>query len=57
MSTYLVPTFGGNPTGVYANSDGTIRVSEYFANAFALLFPRIAPHTDENVVPNSSCGR
>jgi virginiamycin B lyase len=56
MSTYLVPTFGGNPTGVYANSDGTIWVSEYFANAFALLFPRIAPHTDENVVPNSHAG-
>jgi virginiamycin B lyase len=56
MSTYLVPTFGGNPTGVYANSDGTIWVSEYFANAFALLSPRTAPHKDEVAAPNSHAG-
>jgi virginiamycin B lyase len=53
ISTYLVPTFGGNPAGVEANSDGTIWVSEYFANAFALLFPNVAPHTDEVVAPGA----
>lgn len=56
ISTYLVPTFGGNPAGVHANLDGTVWVSEYFANAFALLFPKIAPHTDEVVAPNSHAG-
>jgi virginiamycin B lyase len=56
ISTYMVPTFGGNPAGVQANPDGTVWVSEYFANAFALLFPNVAPHTDEVVVPNSHSG-
>jgi virginiamycin B lyase len=56
ISTYLVPTLGGNPAGVQANPDGTVWVSEYFANAFALLFPNVAPHTDEVVAPNSKFG-
>jgi len=56
VSTYLVPTFGGNPAGVHANADGTIWVSEYFANAFALLFPKVAPHTDEVITPGSHAG-
>jgi virginiamycin B lyase len=56
IRTYLVPTFGGNPAGVQANPDGTVWVSEYFANAFALLFPNVAPHTDEVVAPNSQVG-
>ena len=56
LSTYMVPTFGGNPAGVHANADGTIWVSEYFANAFALLFPGIAPHKDELALPNSHAG-
>lgn len=56
VSTYLVPTFGGNPAGVQANADGTVWVSEYFANAFALLFPKVAPHTDEVVAPNAHAG-
>ena len=54
ISTYLVPTFGGNPAGVLANPNGTVWVSEYFANAFALLIPNVAPHTDELVQPNSA---
>jgi len=52
ISTYLVPTFGGNPAGVHTNSDGTIWVAEYFGNAVALLFPNIAPHSDAVVRPN-----
>jgi virginiamycin B lyase len=56
ISTYLVPTFGGNPAGIQANSDGTIWVSEYFANAFALLFPGLAPHTNAVELPNSHAG-
>jgi virginiamycin B lyase len=56
VSTYLVPTFGGNPAGVHANPDGTVWVSEYFANAFALLFPKVAPHTDEVIAPGSHAG-
>jgi virginiamycin B lyase len=54
ISTYLVPTFGGNPAGVLANPNGTVWVAEYFANAFALLNPNVAPHTDELVQPNSA---
>lgn len=54
ISTYLVPTFGGNPAGVRANANGTVWVAEYFANAFALLNPNEAPHTDEVVRPNSA---
>jgi virginiamycin B lyase len=54
ISTYLVPTFGGNPAGVRANANGTVWVAEYFANAFALLNPNVAPHTDELVQPNSA---
>jgi virginiamycin B lyase len=53
VSTYLVPTFGGNPAGVQTNPDGTVWVSEYFANAFALLIPALAPHTDALVAPSS----
>jgi virginiamycin B lyase len=53
ISTYLVPTFGGNPAGVVANANGTVWVSEYFANAFALLNPFVAPHSDAVVAPNS----
>jgi virginiamycin B lyase len=51
ISTYPVPTFGGNPAGVIANADGTVWVSEYFANAVALLDPLTAPHTDDVVKP------
>lgn len=54
ISTYLVPTFGGNPAGVLANANGTVWVSEYYANALALLNPLLAPHTDEVVQPNKS---
>ena len=54
ISTYLVPTFGGNPAGVQANANGTVWVAEYFANAFALLDPNEAPHADEVVRPNSA---
>lgn len=53
ISTYRVPTLGGNPAGLLANADGTVWVSEYFANAVALLNPLIAPHSDEVVVPNT----
>ena len=53
ISTYMVPTLGGNPAGVQTNPDGTVWVSEYFANAFALLFPNVAPHTKEVVAPNA----
>jgi virginiamycin B lyase len=53
ISTYLVPTFGGNPAGVQANANGTVWVSEYYANAFALLYPQLAPHSDEVVSPGS----
>jgi virginiamycin B lyase len=51
VSTFLVPTAGGNPAGILANLDGTVWVSEYFANAFALLIPLQAPHTDAFVSP------
>lgn len=54
ISTYLVPTYGGNPAGVLANPNGTVWVAEYFANAFALLDPNVAPHTDELAQPNSA---
>lgn len=54
VSTYLVPTFGGNPAGIQTNPDGTVWVSEYFANAFALLYPSVAPHTDAFVTPNAA---
>ncbi|WP_158944374.1 antibiotic hydrolase, partial [Granulicella sp. S190] len=54
ISTYLVPTFGGNPAGVQANGDGTVWVSEYFANALALLYPQLAPHSDAVVSPSSN---
>jgi virginiamycin B lyase len=53
ISTYLVPTLGGNPAGIQANANGTVWVSEYFANAIALLDPFLAPHTDENASPSS----
>lgn len=53
ISTYRVPTLGGNPAGVIANPDGTVWVSEYFANAIALLDPLTAPHEDEIVAPNA----
>lgn len=53
ISTYLVPTLGGNPAGVVANANGTVWVSEYFANAFALLNPFAAPHSDAIVAPNT----
>jgi virginiamycin B lyase len=53
ISTYLVPTLGGTPSGVVANADGTVWVSEYYANAVALLFPPLAPHSDAVVVPNA----
>jgi virginiamycin B lyase len=53
ISTYRVPTLGGNPAGVHANADGTVWVSEYYANAFALLIPVLAPHTTEMVSPNA----
>ena len=54
IATYLVPTFGGNPAGVLANPNGTVWVAEYFANAFALLDPNVAPHTDAVAQPNSA---
>jgi virginiamycin B lyase len=53
ISTYLVPTLGGNPAGVLANANGTVWVSEYFANAMALLNPFLAPHSDETVSPSA----
>lgn len=53
ISTYAVPTLGGTPSGVVANPDGTVWVSEYYANALALLDPRVAPHTDETVTPGT----
>jgi len=53
ISTYLVPTLGGNPAGVLANANGTVWVSEYFANAVALLDPRVAPHSNDVVAPNA----
>jgi virginiamycin B lyase len=53
ISTYLVPTLGGNPAGVLANANGTVWVSEYFANAFALLNPVTAPHSNAVVAPNT----
>jgi virginiamycin B lyase len=53
ISTYLVPTFGGNPAGVVANANGTVWVSEYFANAVALLNPFAAAHSDAVVTPNA----
>jgi virginiamycin B lyase len=53
ISTYMVPTLGGNPAGVQANADGTVWVSEYFANALALLYPLVAPHSDEVVSSGS----
>jgi virginiamycin B lyase len=53
ISTYRVPTFGGNPAGVLANADGTVWVSEYYANALALLNPALAPHSDDVVMPNT----
>lgn len=56
ISTYRVPTLGGNPAGIHTNANGTVWVSEYFANAFALLFPKIAPHADEVVTPNQHAG-
>jgi virginiamycin B lyase len=49
----LVPTFGGNPAGITANANGTVWVSEYFANAVALLNPFVASHTDAIVAPNT----
>ncbi|MFC4765447.1 Vgb family protein [Dyella koreensis] len=52
ISTYLVPTLGGTPSGVVANANGTVWVSEYYANALALLNPFAAPHSDDVVVPN-----
>ncbi|NKJ23332.1 antibiotic hydrolase [Dyella sp. SG609] len=51
ISTYLVPTAGGTPSGVIANADGTVWVSEYYGNALALLDPAVAPHTDETAKP------
>jgi len=54
VTTYLVPTLGGNPAGVVANADGTVWVAEYFANAVALLFPNVAPHTQEVVPPGAA---
>ena len=53
ISTYLVPTLGGTPSGVIANANGTVWVSEYYANALALLAPVAAPHSDDTVVPNA----
>jgi virginiamycin B lyase len=52
ISTYLVPTLGGTPAGVVANADGTVWVSEYYANAIALLIPGLAPHSDDVVAPD-----
>jgi len=53
ISTYMVPTLGGTPSGVVANANGTVWVSEYYANALALLIPFAAPHSDAVVVPNT----
>lgn len=53
ISTYSVPTLGGTPSGVVANANGTVWVSEYYANALALLNPFVAPHSDEVVVPDT----
>ncbi|WP_266160434.1 virginiamycin B lyase family protein [Dyella silvatica] len=53
ISTYTVPTLGGTPSGIVANANGTIWVSEYYANALALLVPAIAPHSDAVVVPGT----
>jgi virginiamycin B lyase len=53
ISTYRVPTLGGTPAGIIANDNGTVWVSEYYANAIALLNPLAAPHSDEVVVPNT----
>jgi len=53
VSTFLVPTFGGNPAGVFANPNGTVWVSEYFVNKLALLNPAAAPHTDAVVAPST----
>ncbi|PXV53596.1 virginiamycin B lyase [Dyella jiangningensis] len=53
VSTYAVPTLGGTPSGVVANADGTVWVSEYYANALALLDPLVAPHSDETVAPDT----
>ena len=53
ISTYMVPTLGGTPSGVIANANGTVWVSEYYANALALLAPLAAPHSDDTVVPNA----
>ncbi|MFC5741801.1 antibiotic hydrolase [Dyella tabacisoli] len=52
ISTYTVPTLGGTPSGIVANANGTVWVSEYYANALALLVPVAAPHSDAVVVPN-----
>jgi virginiamycin B lyase len=38
---------------VVANANGTVWVSEYYANALALLTPAAAPHSDAVVVPNT----
>jgi virginiamycin B lyase len=53
ISTYMVPTLGGNPAGVLATANGTVWVSEYFANAIAILNPFVAPHKDAIVAPDS----
>ncbi len=53
VSTFPVPTPGGNPAGIQTNADGTVWVSEYFANAIALLVPAVAPHTDAVVKPST----
>jgi virginiamycin B lyase len=53
ISTYLVPTYGGTPAGVLTNADGTVWVSEYYADAVALLFPSLATHTDLVVTPDT----
>ncbi|MDO3528708.1 antibiotic hydrolase [Ralstonia pseudosolanacearum] len=53
ISTYRVPTLGGTPSGVVANANGSVWVSEYYANAIALLNPFAAPHSDEVVQPNA----
>ena len=53
ISTYLVPTLGGTPSGVIANANGTVWISEYYANALALLAPAVAPHSDDVVAPNA----
>lgn len=53
ISTYTVPTLGGTPSGIVANANGTVWVSEYYANALALLVPAIAPHSDAVVAPST----